>query len=463
MTDAGCFFHAQKGCEIMIEVIGLQLYQWDIGRKVRIKPDEGMKVQKVNFTNQSMESASVADTIEDGEYVLAYIPNELLKQSKNVVCYAIMVNSDGEQTIEEAMFTVKQRNRPDDYDINANAEIKKLLEDVLGENGGETIFEKLEYLKSCIDTMLKPTPIKLMREAYGKNTTLKEFCEFIASQSSIAFKTQFLRELKYSDIDGYEIQSLYAQEYPNGNTSGYIGNGIYIAQKTTVLPKIACELPVIASGNVISSGYRVGDIEIVDLRNLEFGTDNIDELVERAFQLRFKIVCQSLNGIFLPKCSQLMNYSINYTGTNYCFKNGIHLGKYINGSQVSWLWGYASKIDVSTQTITPVFCDDDFYISGTLFLEKLNIPSECILEIMKKAHPYIEGTTQPILSVGSHNLTRFFENVDDAAFDECSNILEDQNDGLITIDQAYERIKEISEIFSIYFEFIKMKGWILQG
>ena len=50
----------------MIEVIGSQLYQWAIGRKVRIKPNERMKVQKVNFTNQSMESAAVADTVEDG-------------------------------------------------------------------------------------------------------------------------------------------------------------------------------------------------------------------------------------------------------------------------------------------------------------------------------------------------------------------------------------------------------------
>ena len=136
----------------MIEVIGSQLYQWDIGRKVRIKPNERMKVQKVNFTNQSMESAAVADTVEDGEYVLADIPNELLRHPKNVICYAVMVNSDGERTIKEAMFIVKQRNRPDDYDINANAEIKRLIEDVLGENGGETIFEKLDYLKSCIET-----------------------------------------------------------------------------------------------------------------------------------------------------------------------------------------------------------------------------------------------------------------------------------------------------------------------
>ena len=136
----------------MIEFIGSQLYQWDIGRKVRIKPNERMKVQKVNFTNQSMESAAVADTVEDGEYVLADIPNELLRHPKNVICYAVMVNSDGERTIKEAMFIVKQRTRPDDYDINANAEITRLLEDVLGENGGETIFEKLDYLKSCIET-----------------------------------------------------------------------------------------------------------------------------------------------------------------------------------------------------------------------------------------------------------------------------------------------------------------------
>ena len=27
----------------MIEVIGSQLYQWDIGRKVRIKPNEGKR------------------------------------------------------------------------------------------------------------------------------------------------------------------------------------------------------------------------------------------------------------------------------------------------------------------------------------------------------------------------------------------------------------------------------------
>lgn len=158
----------------MIELIDGELYQWDIGRKVKVTPAEGKKVRKMNFTNYVIDNAKVVEDITECDgYIIATVPNELLKQPKTLICYAVMVNPDGEQTIETESFPVIKKNRPDDYDINANTELRETLEKVLGETGGETIFDKLGYLKTCLDILYQSPPIKLMREVYGDNRTLK--------------------------------------------------------------------------------------------------------------------------------------------------------------------------------------------------------------------------------------------------------------------------------------------------
>ena len=96
----------------MIKLVGGDLWQWDSGRKVEIKPKAGSTVDAVHFFNGTTENAKVGILKDDGS---AEIPNVFLQSSNNVVVYSVMVNESGEQTTESVVFSVNRREKPDDY------------------------------------------------------------------------------------------------------------------------------------------------------------------------------------------------------------------------------------------------------------------------------------------------------------------------------------------------------------
>ena len=88
----------------MIEIIGAELTQWDIGRVVKIT---GIDAEQAHFANKG-DSKAVIMSVVGAE---AKIPDYLLQTGKQLCVYAV---KDG-ITIESKAFYVKNRERPETY------------------------------------------------------------------------------------------------------------------------------------------------------------------------------------------------------------------------------------------------------------------------------------------------------------------------------------------------------------
>lgn len=86
----------------MIEIIGTELYQWDVGRSVKVTG-----ASHVHLANQG-DSRAVIMELADSQ---ALIPNYLLQTGKQLCVYAV---SNG-VTIERKTLSVKKRERPANY------------------------------------------------------------------------------------------------------------------------------------------------------------------------------------------------------------------------------------------------------------------------------------------------------------------------------------------------------------
>ena len=86
----------------MIEIIGTELNQWDTGRSVKVT-----EASHVHFANQGDSKAVIMELVNSQ----ALIPNYLLQTGKQLCVYAVV---DG-VTIERKMFSVKKRERPENY------------------------------------------------------------------------------------------------------------------------------------------------------------------------------------------------------------------------------------------------------------------------------------------------------------------------------------------------------------
>lgn len=99
----------------MITLIGGDLYQWDTGRVIFIAPDSGYDVHEVHFTTKKMDFAYVVKTYIENGGTYCKIPNILLQQYQDLICYEVRENDAGEESISTTTFDIIKRNRPVDY------------------------------------------------------------------------------------------------------------------------------------------------------------------------------------------------------------------------------------------------------------------------------------------------------------------------------------------------------------
>lgn len=88
----------------MIQIVGPQLSQWDTGRSVQIT---GYEVEYAHFANKGDSKAVIMGVVD----IDAKIPDYLLQTGKELCVYAV---KDG-ITIESKTFSVKKRERPENY------------------------------------------------------------------------------------------------------------------------------------------------------------------------------------------------------------------------------------------------------------------------------------------------------------------------------------------------------------
>lgn len=99
----------------MITLIDGDLYQWDTGRVVLVEPENDYVIHEVHFTNKKLDFAYVVNTYTENGSVYCAIPNVLLQQYYDIICYEVRENDDGEESVSKTSFDVIKRNRPLDY------------------------------------------------------------------------------------------------------------------------------------------------------------------------------------------------------------------------------------------------------------------------------------------------------------------------------------------------------------
>ena len=97
-----------------MKVIGSALYQWEIGRKIRIVPSIGYDAVVVQFAHPGdSESLTVIPREENGE-IVADIPNILLQGEQKIIAFLTDVSA-GIETTSHSIFPVISRPKPSDY------------------------------------------------------------------------------------------------------------------------------------------------------------------------------------------------------------------------------------------------------------------------------------------------------------------------------------------------------------
>lgn len=106
----------------MIQVIGSQLSQWDVGRSVSVSDSNATHV---HFANQGDSKAVIIEIVSGS----AKIPNYLLQTGRTLLAYAVL---DG-VTLEIKPFYVRKRERPENYvyDDDRRNYIYELITDAL--------------------------------------------------------------------------------------------------------------------------------------------------------------------------------------------------------------------------------------------------------------------------------------------------------------------------------------------
>ena len=138
----------------MIKLVTRTLWQWSIGRFVKIIPPEGITVDAVHFYNGTTENALIGVHKADGNAIISEIPNILLQSSNNLTVYAMMTDATGETTVECTTFGVLKRPRPDNY-VYSETEIKSWYNLVSRIDELEKASEEsYEQIKNAVDEYL---------------------------------------------------------------------------------------------------------------------------------------------------------------------------------------------------------------------------------------------------------------------------------------------------------------------
>lgn len=99
----------------MITLMDGDLYQWDTGRVVLVEPDNDYDIHEVHFTTKKLDFAYVVNTYTENGVIYCAIPNILLQQYQDIICYEVRENDEGEESVSTTTFDVVKRNRPVDY------------------------------------------------------------------------------------------------------------------------------------------------------------------------------------------------------------------------------------------------------------------------------------------------------------------------------------------------------------
>lgn len=218
----------------LITVIGTPLYQWETGRKLKIIPLRGMRVDSVHFSNYGDKTALVVKPREENGAYIADIPNILLQDDRSIAVYSVNVSEDKTETLRECVFSIQKRAKPSDYIYtetevftykDLEARVKKLEEDPgEGDIPDDQIRELIGDLEN-LNTESKGNLVDAINEALLFDyADVTEAYESALSEGDVTCAREYLWALgegRWSLVDGdekYYLQAFlggFSEEPPN--------------------------------------------------------------------------------------------------------------------------------------------------------------------------------------------------------------------------------------------------------
>ena len=132
-----------------LKVIGSALYQWEIGRKIRVLSSVGDRAVMVQFAHPGDKEALSVTPREENGVIVADVPNILLQSGDMIVAFLVEVDANCVETTRHSVFHVVNRPKPADY-IYTETEVLNYtyLDNRLKDLEGEGLANAVaEYLK----------------------------------------------------------------------------------------------------------------------------------------------------------------------------------------------------------------------------------------------------------------------------------------------------------------------------
>ena len=98
-----------------LKVIGSALYQWEIGRKIRIDASVGNRAVEVQFAHPGDKEALSVTPKEENGVIVAEVPNIMLQSGDKLIVFLVEMDENCVETTRHSVFHVVNRPKPADY------------------------------------------------------------------------------------------------------------------------------------------------------------------------------------------------------------------------------------------------------------------------------------------------------------------------------------------------------------
>lgn len=98
-----------------LKVIGSALYQWEIGRKIRIDASVGNRAVEVQFAHPGDKEALSVIPKEENGIIVAEVPNIMLQSADKLLVFLVEMDENCVETTRHSVFHVVNRPKPADY------------------------------------------------------------------------------------------------------------------------------------------------------------------------------------------------------------------------------------------------------------------------------------------------------------------------------------------------------------
>ena len=143
-----------------LKVIGSALYQWEIGRKIRVLSSVGDRAVMVQFAHPGDKEALSVTPREENGVIVADVPNILLQSGDKIVAFLVEVDESCVETTRHSVFHVVNRPKPADYVytetevLNYHSLVSRI--DQIERNGVSD-----EQIATAVDKYLEENPVQV--------------------------------------------------------------------------------------------------------------------------------------------------------------------------------------------------------------------------------------------------------------------------------------------------------------